>query len=74
MYEHITGRQYFSFEYPQDWEIEEDQVSKGDELADGIPDFEMYIYMDRDNVSLLIIFQNFLNFLIILNFFTIRNT
>lgn len=56
-YEYVTGKQYFSFKYPQNWEIEEDQVSKGNELPDGTPDFGVTIYMDSDKDNIISIFE-----------------
>lgn len=47
-YEYVTGEQYFSFEYPESWEIVEDEHSKSNELTDGAPDFGIRIYMDSD--------------------------
>ncbi len=56
-YEYVTGKQYFSFEYPQSWKIEEDQVSKGNELPDGTPDFGVTIYTDDDKDNSIYIFE-----------------
>lgn len=56
-YEYVTGKQYFSFEYPQSWKVEEDQFSKGNQLLDGIPDFGVTIYMDADKDNSIYIFE-----------------
>ncbi len=56
-YEYVTGKQYFSFEYPRNWEVKEDQVSKGNELLDGTPDFGVTIYMDSDKDNNIYIFE-----------------
>ncbi|MDR7857886.1 hypothetical protein [Tissierella sp.] len=56
-YEYVTGEQYFSFEYPQNWEIEEDKASKGNGLPDGTPDFGITIYMDSEIDNIIYIFE-----------------
>lgn len=56
-YEYVTGKQYFSFEYPRNWEVQEDQVSKGNELPDGTPDFGVTIYMDSDKDNSIYVFE-----------------
>ena len=56
-YEFVTGNQYFSFEYPNDWEIEENKVSDGEGLPEDMPDFGVHIYMDSNKNNSIYIFE-----------------
>lgn len=58
-YDYYGEENFFTFQYPESWEIVEDDASQLDKLPEKSPDFGLKIYMDneKEDINFIKIFE-----------------